>query len=149
MPGFFNHKYRPAPVITVEYSDARRLFRPMDFPQAMRDVEGHKPTAKQTKRWARPPSDVRERARRYIASIPPAVVGEHGDAATYRVCCRLVRGFALDEEDALAVLKEWNDGCSPPWSEEELRAKLEGARRYGREPIGGLLATSPSCDARR
>jgi hypothetical protein len=149
MPGFFNHKYRPAPMITVEYSDARRLLRPMDFPQAMRDVEGHMPTAKPTERGARPPSDIRERARRYIASIPPAVGGEHGDAATYRVCCRLVRGFALDEEDALAVLKEWNDACSPPWSEEELRAKLEGARRYGREPIGGLLATSPSLDPRR
>ena len=91
-------------------------------------------------RHERQPPDVRERARRYLAAIPPAVAGNHGDAATFRVCCRLVRGFALDDEDALEVLTEWNRACTPPWSEEELRAKLEGARRYGRETIGGLLS---------
>ena len=83
--------------------------------------------------------DVRERARRYIAVIPPAVAGQHGDVATFRVCCRLVRGFALDDEGALSVLADWNSACSPPWSDEELRAKLRAARRYGREPLGGLL----------
>ena len=31
----------------------------------------------------------------------------------------------------------WNARCEPPWSERELLAKLEHARRYGREPIGG------------
>ena len=40
--------------------------------------------------------DTIERARRYLAAIPPAVAGNHGDAATFRVCCRLVRGFALE-----------------------------------------------------
>jgi len=86
---------------------------------------------------------VLERARRYLAAIPPAVAGQHGDADTFRVCCRLVRGFALDDESALAVLKEWNLRCVPSWPERELRAKLTGARRYGREPLGGLLV-SPS-----
>jgi hypothetical protein len=65
------------------------------------------------------------------------------------VCCRLVRGFALDDGDALDLLAEWNLACTPPWSEDQLRAKLTGARQYGREPIGGLLATSPPNSRRR
>jgi hypothetical protein len=68
--------------------------------------------------------------------------GKLADVTTFRVCCRLVRGFALEDEDALAVLADWNSACVPPWSEEELRAKLKGARRYGREPVGGLLVGS-------
>jgi hypothetical protein len=58
---------------------------------------------------------------------------------TFRVCCRLARGFALTEAEALPLLTEWNAGCRPPWSERELIDKLRRARRYGREAIGGLL----------
>jgi hypothetical protein len=79
------------------------------------------------------------RARRYLASVPPAVAGEHGDLHTFRVCCRLARGFALDDEQALCLLSEWNEWCQPPWTTAELAYKLRRAARYGREPIGGLL----------
>ena len=80
-----------------------------------------------------------ERARRYLALVPPAVTGEHGDLRTFRVCCRLTRGFALDEEQALQALSEWNQRCQPPWTTAELVDKLRRAARYGREPVGGLL----------
>lgn len=93
---------------------------------------------------SRPAIDGLERARRYVAAIPPAVAGNGGDAVTFRVCCRLVRGFALEEEDALNVLAEWNRACKPPWSVDELRAKLNSARRYGQEPVGGLLGARPT-----
>jgi hypothetical protein len=62
---------------------------------------------------------------------------------TFRMCCRLVRGFALTNADAMRLLTEWNERCQPPWSEGELRDKLEHARRYGREPIGALLEAQP------
>lgn len=140
LPGFVNHKYRPGPVVTVECCPAPRVWAPPNFPLTTPAV---------------PPScvavavggdrqmiaNIRERARRYLAAIPPAVAGEHGDIVTFRVCCRLVRGFALDDDAALDVLREWNLGCSPPWSAEELRAKLASARHHGREPIGGLLVS--------
>ena len=58
---------------------------------------------------------------------------------TFRVCCRLVRGFALEDGEALAVLQDWNNRCQPPWTERELAQKVSRARRYGREPVGGLL----------
>lgn len=136
LPGFFNHKYRPAPLIVAEYGPEQRR-RATDFPQAA-GVE-RTPVCGGIPDEPRPTSDVSERARKYIAAIPPAVAGDHGDATTFRVCCRLVRGFSLTDDEAFGVLTEWNAACSPPWSEQELRAKLEAARRYGREPVGGLL----------
>jgi hypothetical protein len=47
-----------------------------------------------------------------------------GDVHTFRVCCRLVRGFALDDDEALDVLADWNGLCRPPWTERERRDKI-------------------------
>jgi hypothetical protein len=141
LPGFFNHKYRPAPMVVAEYGAPRRVFPPSAFPVPRPLVQ--EPAAAQDRpRPINATRDTVERARRYVAAVPPAVAGRHGDADTFRVCCRLVRGFALDDDDAFSVLSEWNLKCQPPWLESELRAKLEGARRYGREPIGGLLTAT-------
>jgi hypothetical protein len=52
----------------------------------------------------------------------------------------MVRGFELSDVDALALLADWNARCEPPWSARELRDKVHRARRYGREPMGGLLS---------
>jgi hypothetical protein len=82
--------------------------------------------------------DVAERARRYLERIEPAIAGQHGDLHTFKVCCRVVRGFGLSDEEAVVALSEWNARCAPPWSEHELRDKITRARRYGREEIGGL-----------
>ena len=49
------------------------------------------------------------------------------------------RGFALDEDQAMAALRDWNARCQPPWRESELRDKVRRARRYGREAVGGLV----------
>jgi hypothetical protein len=43
----------------------------------------------------------------------------------------LVRGFQLDDEQALQLLEEWNARCLPPWSEKELRHKIAQAREHG------------------
>lgn len=78
-------------------------------------------------------------ARRYLEAVPPAVEGEGGDTRTFGVCCALVRGFNLTDEQALEVLRAWNLRCVPPWSDAELGSKLDGARKYGEEPFGGRL----------
>ena len=69
-----------------------------------------------------------ERARRYLAALPPAIAGGHGDLHTFRVCCRLVRGFALDDDEALALLRDWNTRCLPPWTDRELEQKIASAQ---------------------
>ena len=135
LPGFFNHKYAPSRAVSIEYRDTRRLWMPADFPHPPATaVEESRPVD-----CVR--SDLRglERARRYLNAIPPAIAGEHGDLHTFRVCCRLVRGFALEDDEAMMLLTSWNQRCHPPWSQKELRDKLMRARRYGREPIGGFL----------
>ena len=70
-----------------------------------------------------------ERAKLYLESTPPAVSGESGHAVTFGVCCRLVELFGLlSDDDLIDALEAWNDRCSPPWSESELRHKLSDAR---------------------
>ncbi|MBA3638955.1 MAG: hypothetical protein H0W53_06680 [Acidobacteria bacterium] len=145
MPGFFNHKYRPAPMVVAQYGSTKRVFSPVDFPAAPPTTVALAPPGSKPHRSSTEIIVV-ERARRYLAAVPPAVAGRHGDADTFRACCRLVRGFALGDEDALVVLSEWNRRCEPPWSEEELRVKIQGARRYGREAIGGLLTMELSAE---
>ena len=137
LPGFFNHKRVPPHLVTIEYRNVDVRYRPDDFPPLMdTDTTTRSLVSREVKAFDLP---IIERALRYLASVPPAVAGQHGDVHTFRVCCRLIRGFALDDVQALHVLSAWNARCQPPWTEAELLAKLRGAARYGREPLGGLL----------
>jgi RepB DNA-primase N-terminal domain len=146
--GYNNHKYSPAHFVTIVYGHTTRVYVPSDFPLVVGMVRSNSvsetplPWRARTLAGSSPDSrllDPVERARRYLARVPPAIAGEHGDVHTYRVCCRLVRGFALSDHEALTVLTEWNARCRPPWTESELEDKLRRARRYGREPIAALL----------
>jgi hypothetical protein len=137
LPGFLNHKRALPHLVTVEYRNVDVAYGPEDFPpvkEAVAPSQSIRPHQ---------PSNVDapaiERAKRYLTSVPPAIAGQHGDVHTFRVCCRLVRGFALTDDQALTALAEWNVRCRPPWSPEELADKLRRAARYGREPVGGLL----------
>jgi RepB DNA-primase N-terminal domain len=138
-PGFLNAKYARPFRVSVEYRRLDLLYQPQDFP-----TPPSAPAACVVATAARndiADATVFERARRYLATMPPAIAGQHGDLHTFRVCCRLVRGFALSDTDALALLATWNLRCEPPWLQRELIDKLAHARRYGREPIGGRLRT--------
>lgn len=138
LPGFWNHKHEEPYVVWVDYRDAEQVYTRRSFPAADVD-EAVRPgpilagvSVLRMDRRA-------ERARAYLARTPPAVAGQHGDLHTFQTCCRVVRGFALDDDQALAVLAEWNARCQPPWTQRELLQKIRSARRNGREPIGGLL----------
>jgi hypothetical protein len=54
----------------------------------------------------------------------------------------LVHGFALTDDDALALLREYSERCDPPWSERELLHKIESARNASHTmPRGHLLGS--------
>lgn len=73
-------------------------------------------------------SDRIEGARRYLAKLPTAVAGQGGHPATYRAASILAHGFDLPYDDAWALLTEWNQShCLPPWTEKDLRHKLNDA----------------------
>src|SRR5262245_54207510 len=68
------------------------------------------------------------RARAYVAKLPPAVSGAHGHNATFVAAIAAAHGFGLSEEDALRVLlDDFNPRCQPQWDEAELRHKVRDA----------------------
>jgi hypothetical protein len=82
-----------------------------------------------------------EQARRYVSSIPGAVMGEDGDKQTYTVACKLIIDFDLPYHAALDIFQDWNQKCSPPWVPGEvngLEYKLDKASRLP-GPRGGKL----------
>jgi hypothetical protein len=89
---------------------------------------------------------LRKRIEHYLEACPPAVSGEGGHGRTFAVACALVWGFALESETALRFLAErYNPRCSPPWSIDELRRKIDGAANAldHRNPRGHLLHPGP------
>lgn len=81
----------------------------------------------------------KRRARAYLGKFPPAISGKGGHNRTYEAACRLVLGFDLSARDAFPLLREWNQCCEPPWTEEELSHKLDDANAEP-GPRGYLLA---------
>lgn len=73
------------------------------------------------------PDAVLDRARKYLAKMPPAVSGSGGHDAAFHAACVLVCGFSLTREQALQVISEWNQTCVPPWNERELTHKIDDA----------------------
>lgn len=89
------------------------------------------------------------RARTYIRAMPGAVQGNHGDDATYKAALAM-RDFGLTEAECFDLLAiEYNPRCSPEWSDEELRAKIHNAYRYGKGALGSKLDQEPPLDAGR
>jgi hypothetical protein len=138
IPGYRNQKRSPTHLVTVQYRSIDERYTLAAFPTPP-ELPAPPPRRSSTTQMSQ--LGVLERARRYAARIEPAIAGQHGDLHTFRVCCRIVRGFALSDEEALVVLSEWNSRCEPPWTERELLDKIGRARRYGREAIGGLRGT--------
>ena len=79
------------------------------------------------------------RAQAWLSRRDPAVQGHGGDDWTYITACNMVRDFALSDDEAFALLLEWNQRCVPPWTEGELRVKLASARRSGSHAEGSKL----------
>lgn len=142
LPGFVNHKHTQPWRVTVEYLWPQTVLAVDDFPRPTSRRNRFEAPMYARSYAACSDGDRVNRARRFLRSVDPAVSGQHGDARTFRICCRVVRGFALDDDEALNVLREWNSRCEPPWSERDLRNKVRNARQYGREPFGGLLTSA-------
>lgn len=85
-----------------------------------------------------------DRARAYLAKLPPAVSGAGGHNSTFRAACHLVR-FGLADGDAMTLLREWNGThCSPPWTERELAHKLADAHRVARGRARAFIQPKPA-----
>lgn len=84
-----------------------------------------------------------DRARKYVAKMPPAIAGQGGHNTAFRTACVLMKDFALPIDAALPIIREWNETCQPPWTEPELIHKLESAANHP-GPVGKLLQNDRS-----
>ena len=90
-----------------------------------------------------------ERARAYLAKIPPAIAGQRGHDRTFHAACVLIQGFSLSIDEARPLLDEWNLRCVPPWTRAELEHKLNDAARADSNQQRGYLWGDGPDSARR
>jgi hypothetical protein len=98
-----------------------------------------------------PLEDRRRQADRYLYSVPGAVQGEGADNQCCSLTMRLLYGFALPAKIVFELLHEWGqkddnvnkEGGYYPWSEEEIRRKIEWAMNetYRGDKVGDKLTT--------
>lgn len=82
------------------------------------------------------PDRAAQRAKEWLERFAPvATEGAGGDAETFKVAAHL-KDLGCSEDQALELMQPWNERCLPPWSQEELEAKVRNAFKYGKEPQG-------------
>ena len=84
-------------------------------------------------------AEVVDRARDWLAGQLPAIEGTGGDAHTFKVICGL-RDMGVSSGQASVLLEAWNATCAPPWTPEELAAKVANAYRYAQNEPGSKAA---------
>ena len=81
-----------------------------------------------------------DRCRKYVATIPSAIMGQNGSKTTLTAANAIFWGFGLSEEQGWPVLIEYSNRCEPPWSEKELQHKMsEAMNKPPDKPRGWLL----------
>jgi hypothetical protein len=69
-----------------------------------------------------------EYAEHLCRTMPPAIEGQQGSIALFRVARALVWGLQLDQEQANDLIEElYNPRCSPAWSASEIAHKVSDA----------------------
>lgn len=147
LPGSWNLKDPGNPVaVELTQCDLRLVYDMEDLEMVFPASESRKtmlpPMTKHV--WADQLSgdDKVSQARRYLRAYPPAISGEGGNHRTYRAACLVVVDYDLGDQDALSVLSEWNQGCVPPWTEQDLVGFIERARKY-HTGVPGLKLRDP------
>ena len=147
VPGFLHLKAEPAPVALL-WADGPRYTREQiraAFPleERKRATEAQRAGVAGPAPQAPPQrSGILRRAAAYLDRLPPAIAGQGGHAATFDAALKILSGFDLTPDEALGlILERFNPRCEPPWSEAELRHKLEDAAAHAKER-GRLLDES-------
>lgn len=77
-----------------------------------------------------------KRALAYLEVRKPAIEGQGGDLQTFQTAAG-VRDFGISEHKALELIEtHWNGKCVPPWTHEDLAAKVHHAYSYAQNDAG-------------
>lgn len=127
--------------LSDEFSELPLLFDELLARREAAKAKARAPTPAST---PRPATDKLKRARAYLAGIPGAVSGQGGHDQTWTAAQAMVRGFDLDEHEALELLvADYNPRCDPSWSERELQHKVRDAAQRSQLTRGYLLDEKP------
>ncbi len=85
-----------------------------------------------------------DRARKYLMAMGPAIAANGGGSKTFLAAQHLVRGFMLSDSEAFDLMSDWNRDCEPPWTDNELRHKIQSARSDGDTVAIGEHMQTPS-----
>lgn len=110
------------------------------LPDLSIDKENDQTTKEGLLDWSAPGTGDTSHAEAWVALQPPAISNQGGRNQTFKVAAKLIRDYALAPSQALAILKVYNNRCQPPWSESELRGKIEDAWLKGSSPVGASSA---------
>lgn len=67
---------------------------------------------------------IEERARRYVAAMDPSISGSGGHTALFNCVRALIHGFGFTPGEARPFVDDFNQRCSPAWTEGEINHKL-------------------------
>jgi hypothetical protein len=60
-------------------------------------------------------TDTPRRARAgFLRQVEPAIAGSRGTCRRFELCCRIVRGIDLSDDEAFQALSEWSARCHHP-----------------------------------
>lgn len=80
-----------------------------------------------------------ERARKYLAKLPPAVSGDGGHTQMFNAVAVAMFGFDLDTDAVTSVISEYNQRCDPPFSERDIQHKIRSCAKQCARERGYLL----------
>ncbi len=83
-----------------------------------------------------------ERARAYLEHVEPAIQGQNGSTRTLVAAAHVTLGFMLEPDHAMFAMSDWNQRCQPPWSDRELKRKIDQALKGYRNVQPGQHLTS-------
>lgn len=132
-----------------EWIDAPWDVEPIELPAPVADLfRRRSTTAAETKTTQVDNETQMKRAKGWLAKAEPAIEGQHGQSALFKVCCRLVHGFKLTDSDALsAIVDSYNPRCIPPWSDDEIgeiERKIKEARSKCDSPGNFVVEDRPA-----
>ena len=132
MPGFYNMKAEPFPLVALIMADGPRY--DLDaiqqaFPPAVRSTPCPRAGVQDALSAGTTKAEIAIKlASEHLATCAPAISGEGGHNTTLKVAIQAGPGFDLDEATTYQLLRDrYNPRCQPEWSEKELQHKVTDA----------------------
>ena len=147
LPETQNHKYSPSRPVVIESLREHLRYKIADFSivpllseKVTQDTTPIKHDLSRGFRMRLAETWLARQPAGYEQGYRPDDPVQNGNTETYKVCCTVVHGHDLSDDEAFDVLRDWNARCDPPWPAAELRKMIQGAAKSAKGPRGAKLA---------